>query len=139
MYTFCYSKYLFCGKHINRIRHNPDIYLQEIFLDTMSYSKPEQMNDQEFYISVLQGQTAALPCRVQSVPPPTLRLIIFLCYKPAEQHLNLNLISVGSMSTATCYSQCPTTPGSTAWPTCCWWRMPRPVTGASTGQRILYL
>lgn len=39
----------------------------------MSYSKPEQMNDQEFYISVLQGQTAALPCRVQSVPPPTLR------------------------------------------------------------------
>ena len=40
--------------------------------DTMSYSKPEQMSDQEFYISVEQGQTAALPCRVQSVPPPTL-------------------------------------------------------------------
>ena len=39
----------------------------------MSYSKPEQMNDQEFYISVQQGGTAALPCRVQSTPPPTLR------------------------------------------------------------------
>ena len=31
------------------------------------------MNDQEFYISVQQGGTAALPCRVQSTPPPTLR------------------------------------------------------------------
>ena len=31
------------------------------------------MTDQEFYISVQQGGTAALPCRVQSTPPPTLR------------------------------------------------------------------
>lgn len=38
----------------------------------MSYTKPEQTTDQEFYISVEAGATAALPCRVQSVPPPTL-------------------------------------------------------------------
>ena len=53
-----------------------------MFADTMSYSKPEQMNDQEFYISVEQGNTAALPCRVQSVPPPTLSWF----------HVNSNLL-----------------------------------------------
>ena len=97
----------------------------------MSYSKPEQMNDQEFYISVLQGQTAALPCRVQSVPPPTLRsgLNIFHCF------IKYFLSAAGSMSTATCYSRCLTTQGSTRWPTCCWSRTPRRWTGASTGAR----
>ena len=50
--------------------------------DTMSYSKPEQMNDQEFYISVEQGNVAALPCRVQSVPPPSLSWF----------HVNSNLL-----------------------------------------------
>ena len=47
----------------------------------MSYSKPEQMSDQEFYISVQQGGSAALPCRVQSVPPPTLRSADTRCSK----------------------------------------------------------
>ena len=53
---------------------NSDDLLYCNISDTMSYSKPEQMSDQEFYISVQQGGTAALPCRVQSTPPPTLRL-----------------------------------------------------------------
>jgi hypothetical protein len=44
-----------------------------LFTDTTSVTRPEQMSDQEFYISVEQGGTAALPCRVQSSPPPTLR------------------------------------------------------------------
>ena len=72
----------------------------------MSYSKPEQMNDQEFYISVLQGQTAALPCRVQSVPPPTLRsgLNIFsLLYQIFSVcswfHVNSNLLQPVSYNT----------------------------------------
>ena len=42
------------------------------FADTMSYSKPEQMADQQFYVGAEQGGVAALACRVQGSPPPSL-------------------------------------------------------------------
>ena len=38
----------------------------------MSYSKPEQMADQQFYVGAEQGGVAALACRVQGSPPPSL-------------------------------------------------------------------
>ena len=81
-YKHTHHPYFCIVKHRNTGASQESLPFHLTLRDTMSYSKPEQMEDQEFYISVEQGKTAALPCRVQAVPPPTLSWF----------HVNSNLL-----------------------------------------------
>ena len=88
-YKHTHHPYFCIVKHRNTGASQESLPFHLTVRDSMSYSKPEQMTDQEFYISVEQGNTAALPCRVQGTPPPTLSWF----------HVNSNLLQPVSYGT----------------------------------------